>query len=474
MQKINKKGAVTDKNIELMKLQGIQITGLFGLFDYNIGLNDEGELTILTGPNGYGKTTILNIIYSLFNQRFFYFQKLNFESVSFYFEGGKRIDVSKKEGKVKPEQSVRMVNNQPQVYVQQVPTTEVLLQLFENSSRPTESFLYNSDIESKLVNELGKYVPMQRISQNTVLDNAGRQTSLRDFLINNIAYLPVKIINFIKSQGSDKIFELLNSVNVYIIKEERLLTQTQNRNQNISFDRTIEKYSEELRRVIEQKQIQAYQMTQQLDSSFPKRLIERKDSLSETDFNARFEQLKEKQRMLQTFGISMTDGISTTEQDVAEYSENTAKVLTVYLEDSEKKVGVYDDLLNKIELFVNILNEKHFAFKSIKINGNQGFYFQSDNGQKLSLSDLSSGEQHEIVLLYELLFRTNPNTLILIDEPEISLHVLWQKAFIKDLQKIIAEVKQISFLVATHSPQIINDNWDLAYDLFNLAGMETD
>ncbi|MDR2921332.1 MAG: AAA family ATPase, partial [Tannerella sp.] len=90
------------------------------------------------------------------------------------------------------------------------------------------------------------------------------------------------------------------------------------------------------------------------------------------------------------------------------------------------------------------------------------------NGQRLNLTDLSSGEQQEVVLLYELLFKTNSNTLILIDEPEISLHVMWQKAFIRDLQRI-AQVKQISFLISTHAPQIINDRWDLTRDLFNLA-----
>jgi len=48
------------------------------------------------------------------------------------------------------------------------------------------------------------------------------------------------------------------------------------------------------------------------------------------------------------------------------------------------------------------------------------------------------------------------------------LHVIWQKAFIQDLQKI-AKMKQISFLVSTHAPQIINDRWDLTRDLFDLA-----
>jgi len=68
------------------------------------------------------------------------------------------------------------------------------------------------------------------------------------------------------------------------------------------------------------------------------------------------------------------------------------------------------------------------------------------------------------VLLYELIFNTDPNTLVLIDEPEISLHVTWQKEFINDLIEII-ELQKIQVITATHSPQIVNGRWDLTYNL---------
>ena len=86
----------------------------------------------------------------------------------------------------------------------------------------------------------------------------------------------------------------------------------------------------------------------------------------------------------------------------------------------------------------------------------------------MALRDLSSGEQHEVVLLYELIFNAKPDTLVLIDEPEISLHVTWQKAFLDDLIQII-ELQQIQVLIATHSPQIINNRWDLVYNLADKA-----
>jgi predicted ATP-binding protein involved in virulence len=45
-----------------MKIQHISISRLFDQFDYEIPLANEAGLVVLTGPNGYGKTTILRIL----------------------------------------------------------------------------------------------------------------------------------------------------------------------------------------------------------------------------------------------------------------------------------------------------------------------------------------------------------------------------------------------------------------------------
>jgi len=351
---------------KLKMLESIAIKKLFGLFDYHIKFDTVENITILTGPNGYGKTTILNIIYHFFNRNSEYFQKLNFASITFYFQNQKTVELKK---------------------------------------------------------------------------------------------------------GEHNVFDDILQTKVYLIKEQRLIkpvlenieTDDESGKNKKIFLNTIELYAEELKKLIEEKQLEAYQIAQKLDSSFPKRLIEAKTVVDEPIFKKRFAELKDKQSKLQQFGIA------TSAQEIPDYNVESAKVLSVYLNDSEEKLKIYDDLLAKIELFVNIINQKDFAFKSIKISSDKGFsFYQNKQQQELSLTDLSSGEQQEVVLLYELLFKTTPNTLILIDEPEISLHVLWQKAFIDDLQKIAA-IKKINFLVSTHSPQIINNHWDLTRDLYDLS-----
>ena len=440
-------------------LENIKIKKLFGLFDYHITLDTSENITILTGPNGYGKTTILNIIYHFFNPQFSYFQKLNFESISFEFSENERMELTKKEKKA------ILTNNTsifPRVY------TDIHINFFD-SEKKIGTFIYDSELRELIANELKNFFSLRQIEEDLWINTrTNEKISLNNFLNLYKEQLPEHFISLIKKKQSEEknnpIIIFLNSLNIYLIKEQRLLHKIFGRDkEEDTFLNTIELYAEELKKLIEEKQLEAYQITQKLDSSFPKRLIETKTVIDEATFKERFAKLNYKQSKLQQFGIT------TVEQEIPDYNTESAKVLSVYLNDSEEKLSVYDDLLAKIDLFVSIISQKDFAFKTLQISSGKGFsFYQNKTLQPLSLTDLSSGEQHEVVLLYELLFKTAPNTLILIDEPEISLHVIWQKAFIDDLKKI-SKLKKISFLVSTHSPQIINNYWGLTRDLFELS-----
>jgi predicted ATP-binding protein involved in virulence len=53
---------------------------------------------------------------------------------------------------------------------------------------------------------------------------------------------------------------------------------------------------------------------------------------------------------------------------------------------------------------------------------------------------------------------------VLIDEPEMSLHVAWQQLFVRHLAAIV-RLSKFDSIIATHSPQIISDRWDLTVEL---------
>lgn len=66
-------------------LSSIQIKGLYGLYNYTFDLTqgEDKRLKIITGPNGYGKTTILQLIYALFGKDTDVFYQIPFSEVVF-------------------------------------------------------------------------------------------------------------------------------------------------------------------------------------------------------------------------------------------------------------------------------------------------------------------------------------------------------------------------------------------------------
>ena len=109
------------------------------------------------------------------------------------------------------------------------------------------------------------------------------------------------------------------------------------------------------------------------------------------------------------------------------------------------------------------MNDKLAPPKRLTLNSDRELSVQRD-GETIALDQLSSGEQHELVLLYDLAFRVRPSTLVLIDEPELSLHPVWQQQFLGDIMKI-AKNGAFDVLIATHSPYIIGDRNDLCVEL---------
>jgi predicted ATP-binding protein involved in virulence len=180
-------------------------------------------------------------------------------------------------------------------------------------------------------------------------------------------------------------------------------------------------------------------------------------------------ELEETRSRLIEVGLLEQDEDSEFQIQLQDIDESTKNTLSVYVEDVEKKLNVFNEIATKINLLKKIINNK-FSYKEINFSKEKGFIFTTlydsslSDSKILSPTDLSSGEQHELVLLYELLFKVEPNSLVLIDEPELSLHVGWQVQFLKDLQEI-TKLADLDILIATHSPDIIQDRWDLTVEL---------
>lgn len=106
-----------------------------------------------------------------------------------------------------------------------------------------------------------------------------------------------------------------------------------------------------------------------------------------------------------------------------------------------------------LDLFSTFLNDR-FTNKRIELNPESGIAVVLPDRETIKPSQLSSGEQQLLALAYELLFGTQARAVVLLDEPELSLHVAWLKGLISAFMDI-GSLRELQFVIATHSPSIV-------------------
>lgn len=82
--------------------------------------------------------------------------------------------------------------------------------------------------------------------------------------------------------------------------------------------------------------------------------------------------------------------------------------------------------------------------------------FDKKTKNKVLFGHASSGQQCMLLMLLGLAGSITNNSLICIDEPEISLHPKWQGEFMSVLRKATDQYTGCHFIIATHSPQIVS------------------
>lgn len=446
-----------------MRLHEIRVTKLFGLFDHDIPVRIGDRITIIHGPNGFGKTAILQMVQALLNNHFSTFRRTPFGSFAISFEGGTELQVTKV---VKPSNGKETESKQTSLkYELREPGKDKKEQTIDLGTPKQSLGIPISYIEQQ-IEDLEQIGPQTWVQLQT-----GRRLDLEDVLDIYGEFLPIQNRGRSPRKLEPWLADFPKQFDVRLIEAQRLLSVPKRRRHinpemGFSLEPAVATYSRELAGKIQEKQAQYGTFSQQLDSTFPTRVLQKKPDASVTaeDLASKLHELeRDRQRIIQA-GLLIKDPHATPilgpERQV---DESTKSILSLYAEDVENKLGVFSEIAAKIELFKELVN-KRFTYKKLDVERQQGFQLSSTTGIALFPTDLSSGEQHELVLLYELLFRTKPNALILIDEPELSLHVAWQVEFLKDLERVI-KLSSFDVILATHSPQIINNRWDLTKEL---------
>jgi predicted ATP-dependent endonuclease of OLD family len=290
--------------------------------------------------------------------------------------------------------------------------------------------------------------------------------------------IPTKIAEAIEQTTPNEFRALMGAVDCHLIETQRLLVLPAGgddaaeefeeypvRRRRRDTRLAIQQKAQKLRAIFKDTFSTYAKLSQSLDSTYPLRVFEAQGTanLSQDQLRKELSRLDERREAL-----LMSAGIMDTEYRPVKLrggniEPGVAMALEIYVKDAVQKLNVFNNLRARLDLFKELI-DKRFIDKSLQIDREQGFKFRSRTGSDVPLDKLSSGEQHQLILVFDLLFEVTENSLILIDEPELSLHVAWQKTFIESLKRII-ELNAFDVLLATHSPAVVARHFSLAVEL---------
>jgi predicted ATP-binding protein involved in virulence len=446
-----------------MALTHVSVKKLFGELNHEIPIHWEEGLTLLHGPNGTGKTSVLRILNFLFNKQFSRLRKMPLSELTLKFSDRSVLSVSWVANKAKSENFG-------------APAPDYLSFNFRGRSGRGEKWSYNPETPHTFpLGLIDEIIPhLVRVGPQTWRDSRSDQLlDLEEVMEIYYDLFPSGFPRNLKpgSPTPPWLLHTLSENPVYLIEAQRLVSPiAASRRPKRGRDEAIQTsavsvYGEELAHKIRNTLADYAEHSQALDSTFPNRLLEAQREgqapPSDEEIRSRYTaQAGRRKRYVEIGLIDAGDELILPEN----LDDEARRVLDTYLDDIDDKLGKLNDLAQRLQLFLDIVNGK-LRRVYLEVAREKGLITRTRRDQQMiDLESLSSGEQHEIVIAYGLLFRELAGTLVLIDEPELSLHVSWQLDFIPDLLRI-AKVANLKFIAATHSPQIIDDRWDLTVAL---------
>ena len=431
-----------------MRILSVRIVNLFGLYNYEIPISESGHICLLTGPNGYGKTTILSMIDNLFKGYLFYFYKLPFDEIYVELSENNIISISK-----------HNISSHSSDSGDSPLTSDTEVKFEWKSEDIVTAFVINNKIIRDALRSLKVHFEFSEHELNNLNSAELAQKIIRsDIFYRTISKSSVKFQEFLlKSQSVSTSFISANR----IYTEEKDGTERQFRRYYYEEPESpIKKTSKQLQKLLQRNKIAYFDSVQKIDINLIGSLIKSKVEYTQGEYESKIQALSSKLDSLLQYGLIAKINFEP-------YNKDYIRLLSAYINEIDKKLAVYDNFLEKLELLSELIKNKGFADKKFTFSPDYGIRCHLVTGVPVDLDTLSSGEKHQIILLFNLIFEVPDNSTLLIDEPENSLHVTWQRQFTEDIFRI-SKGKNLQVLIATHSSRIVANAKDSAWDLFYL------
>lgn len=425
-------------------VKSVNVIGLHSQFDFSCSFQ-EG-VNVIYGRNGTGKTTLLHIIANVLNKDFVRFVALEFRQIRVEFSKGESITIE----------------------LEKVP----------RSSHPH----YNIIVNGKKINKR-EICPLtlERYLDRDIRRLSRDDEEHTDFLINSpeislsSAYFPA----------------FRTAIDAWAINQEEIprkaVKRYRNQEEKTEFARSLfgqfvprldYPATTEIEQDLNEKIRIAIANVSQADRTYfgkvPSRILEALsvDEANQSDTKSIFQDIEKLSKRFQEYPIqveSISASLSDSVQSVPNNEDSkriVSLVLNAYKEALSQIVGVQEISFAEVERYLKSVNmfleNKNLQISQIDspprsrvLNRTKSpsivMQFEGNNSRPMSMSQtLSSGERQIVTLIYATT-RMSQQDVVLVDEPEISLNVDWQR---KLLPEMVKQMPSKQLIVCTHSPII--------------------
>ncbi|ODM43086.1 AAA family ATPase [Cereibacter johrii] len=449
--------------MEEVQLRNFSVSELFGEYNYEIPINLEKRVTAIIAPNGSGKTLCLRLIAAFFSRKWTLMLGVQFTKLTYTFSDECKITISK-----------RHTDNAEPARAENRKSLEIRL---HDASGKVKAKWIPKVITDRRQASIERYLPfLSRVGDARWRhDRTGDIYDLQEAVEAFGDSLPESIRTGLWGDIHPDILAYSKAIDCRLIETQRLLVISDEIEERYYKPRheqrsklAINEKAKSLKNIISS-EINSYAaFSQTLDRSFPRRVILEGGQSNHVDLTSKLIELDAKRKELMSAGILNSEVDDPVALPTGTLDPAVARVLQMYAVDTQKKLETLDPLLSRINLFKKLISQR-FSTKTVSVDRDHGIFVKAQSGE-IPVDKLSSGEQHQLVLFFELLFEIQKNSLILIDEPELSLHVAWQKKFVADLINII-ELNSFDVVLATHSPQLISHWEDIVVELGDVFGV---
>lgn len=390
------------------------------LWDYkDIVCNLNEDINILIGPNGSSKTTFIMIIEAILKVDLYSIENIKFDSI--------RIEIEKQ----------RSIHN-----------IEVKCALSDGIVPVFTYKLDNTEEISINMNE-HRYLHFKKDPSSNVFVEYLRQR-INQWI--NVSWLPITRVNSkieLDPEDTDvdrKLRILMRRVVSFKLQLETMIN-----------DRT-KKYNEDIvSLLLYNKEYDSFPNNTEIQQIMDTSKNELRTSLHQVfsyfgDARAHSDAIEKHIEGIETMkSVLNKNGLSAEQLLSFAFLKRTLKMLSLTSDFQKDRVTINEPIRNYIELVGSFMKDKSLEFDE---KGNPIVYLKksgTSNKKEIKLTSLSSGEKQLLILLTEtLLQQKNPHVYIA-DEPELSLHIEWQRKLVASIMSL-NPMAQILF--ATHAPEI--------------------